>query len=70
MTGRIPTCWSHPNSSMPMFGGTELGEGVFDNSMGAYRYSRPILGSGVEEALRQVSVDPERFLRRGGIYDW
>ena len=42
----------------------------FDNSMGAYRYSGPILGSGVAEALRQVSVDPERFLRRGGIYDW
>ena len=42
----------------------------FDNSMGAYRYSGPILGSGVAEVLRQVSIDPERFLRRGGIYDW
>ena len=42
----------------------------FDNSRGAYTYSRPILGAGVSESLREVSIDPERFVRRGGIYDW
>lgn len=42
----------------------------FDNSRGTYTYSKPILGSGVAESLREVSIDPERFLRRGGIYDW
>lgn len=42
----------------------------FDNAQGTYNYSRPILEVGVEEALRDVSIDPERFCRRGGRYDW
>lgn len=42
----------------------------FDNTQGFYRYSQPILKVGVEEALRQVSIDPERFRQRGGEYDW
>lgn len=42
----------------------------FDNAQGAYTYSRPILKVGIEEALRDVSVDLERFLKRGGQYDW
>ena len=42
----------------------------FDNTQGFYRYSQPILKVGVEEALKQVSIDPERFHRRGGKYDW
>ena len=42
----------------------------FDNASGAHAYSQPILEVGVEEALRQVSADPRRFLSRGGLYDW
>lgn len=42
----------------------------FDNVQGTYRYSDPILKVGVEEALKQVSIDPERFRQRGGEYDW
>ena len=42
----------------------------FDNSQGFYRYSEPILKVGVAEALKQVSIDPERFHQRGGKYDW
>ena len=42
----------------------------FDNTQGTYNYSRPILEVGVEEALKDVSIDPERFCRRGGRYDW
>ena len=42
----------------------------FDNAQGFHRYSEPILKVGVVEALKQVSIDPERFLRRGGKYDW
>ncbi len=42
----------------------------FDNSKGYYRYSAPILKVGIEEALKQVSINPERFLQRGGKYDW
>ena len=42
----------------------------FDNAQGFYRYSTPILEVGVAEALKQVSIDPERFRQRGGEYDW
>ena len=42
----------------------------FDNAQGSYKYSDPILKVGVEEALKQVSIDPERFLQREGKYDW
>lgn len=42
----------------------------FDNAQGRYKYSDPILRVGVEEALKQVSNNPERFRQRGGKYDW
>ena len=42
----------------------------FDNAQGSYTYSHPILKVGVEEALKDISIDPERFLQRGGQYDW
>ena len=42
----------------------------FDNVAGHHTYSRPILEVGVEVALRDISIDPERFLSRGGSYDW
>ena len=42
----------------------------FDNISGHHTYSRPILEVGVEEALRDVSIAPEKFLSRGGSYDW
>ena len=42
----------------------------FDNAQGTYTYSLPILEVGVEEALKEVLIEPERFRRRGGRYDW
>ncbi len=42
----------------------------FDNVQGSYRYSEPILKVGVKVALKQVSIDLERFRQRGGEYDW
>ena len=41
----------------------------FDNAQGTHNYSDPILEVGVEEALKDISIDPERFLQRGGQYD-
>ncbi|MDE0297784.1 MAG: viperin family antiviral radical SAM protein [Candidatus Poribacteria bacterium] len=41
----------------------------FDNAKGTYTYSEPILKVGVEEALRQVSTDFQRFKERGGQYE-
>ena len=42
----------------------------FDNTMGRYTYSSRILDVGLEVALREVSVDPKTFGRRGGLYVW
>ena len=42
----------------------------FDNVQGVHNYSRPIIEVGVNEALKDVSVDSECFLQRGGRYDW
>lgn len=42
----------------------------FCNTEGRLRYSQPILEIGVLDAFRQVSFDHERFLERGGLYDW
>ena len=42
----------------------------FDNAQGAHTYSSPILKDGIGEALKDVKVDLERFLKRGGQYDW
>ena len=42
----------------------------FDNTQGVHNYSRPIIEVGVETALSDVSVDSQRFLQRGGSYDW
>lgn len=41
----------------------------YDNAKGAYSYSKPILKVGVEEALRQVSTNFQRFKERGGQYE-
>ena len=42
----------------------------FDNVQGTHSYSRPIIEVGAEEALKDVTVNPERFLQRGGKYHW
>lgn len=42
----------------------------FDNVAGTHVYSRPINQVGVENALREISVCPEKFLLRDGLYDW
>ena len=42
----------------------------FDNVAGFHTYSKPILEVGVEAALREVTIDPEKFLSRDGLYDW
>ena len=42
----------------------------FDNVAGHHTYSRHLLEVGVEEALRDVSIAPEKFQSRSGQYDW
>ena len=42
----------------------------FDNVAGIHLYSRPINQVGVDAALREVSVDADKFRLRDGLYDW
>lgn len=42
----------------------------FDNIHGCHHYSQPILEVGVENALKQVDYDFQKFASRGGLYDW
>ena len=42
----------------------------FDNVSGTHVYSRPINQVGVDMALREISVDPDKFRLRDGLYDW
>ena len=42
----------------------------FDNVSGTHTYSRSIVAVGPEEAYGDVSVDPDNFLARDGLYDW
>ena len=42
----------------------------FDNTKGSHAYSHPILEAGVAGVLQEVKIDPEKFDRRGGRYEW
>jgi radical S-adenosyl methionine domain-containing protein 2 len=42
----------------------------FENSTGSLLYSQPILEVGVLAAYEQAHPDSEKFLKRGGLYDW
>ncbi len=48
----------------------DLAGRFFDNVAGSHTYSRPILEVGVEEALKDVSMDASKFLSRRGLYAW
>lgn len=42
----------------------------FDNVDGRHRRSQPILEVGVAAAARQIRFAPDRFVARGGVYQW
>jgi len=42
----------------------------YDNAKGKHNYSRPILEVGARIAIQQVNYDFDKFIERGGIYDW
>lgn len=42
----------------------------FENTAGTHTYSDPILEVGVERALTQINLKRDKFLERGGIYQW
>lgn len=42
----------------------------FDNSKGTHNYSQPILDIGIRGAFSEINYDSEKFIERGGQYDW
>lgn len=42
----------------------------FDNATGTHNYSRQILEVGVRTAIQEVNYDLQKFIARGGQYDW
>lgn len=42
----------------------------YDNANGTHNYSKPILELGGGKAIQQVNYDFEKFISRGGQYDW
>lgn len=42
----------------------------YDNVDGKHNYSEKIIDAGVFEAIKQVNYSTEKFLNRGGLYDW
>jgi predicted cytidylate kinase len=42
----------------------------YDNAKGKHNYSRSILEVGARIAIQQVNYDFDKFIGRGGIYDW
>ena len=42
----------------------------FDNVAGTHVYSCPINQVGVYAALREVTIDTDKFGSRGGLYEW
>lgn len=43
---------------------------LFDNTQGHHTYSRSLIEHPLEACLEDVTVYRERFLARGGVYDW
>lgn len=42
----------------------------FDNTNGSHTYSKSILEVGVDAAMKEVSINYSKFLKRGGLYKW
>lgn len=43
---------------------------LIDTTSNKYLYSEPVLKIGLDQALKQINVDINKFIRRGGIYKW
>ena len=42
----------------------------FDNTAGRHTYSRPILAEGIDAAWADIRFHLDRFVDRGGVYQW
>lgn len=42
----------------------------FDDTKGVHTYSQPILKVGILNALSEVRFDKDKYIKRGGVYNW
>ncbi len=42
----------------------------FDDTKGKHTYSQPILDIGIQNAIKQITFNKDKFQERGGIYDY
>jgi radical S-adenosyl methionine domain-containing protein 2 len=42
----------------------------FDNANGSYRYTQSIIDVGVNAALKKTAFDFQKYVTRGGMYNW
>lgn len=43
---------------------------LFENSAGRHTYSSPLQHNDIERCLSEINLNRERFIGRGGIYNW
>jgi len=43
---------------------------LFENSLGKHSYSDSLIGNDVEACLKQIHLNREMFIERGGLYAW
>lgn len=43
---------------------------LFENTNGKHTYSSPLQHSEMEKCLSEINLNRDRFLKRGGIYNW
>jgi len=42
----------------------------FENTIGKYIYSTPILKNGIESAYKEMNYNYKKFIGRNGLYNW
>lgn len=63
----VPETTSHIKGSYVMI---DPAGRFFDNAEGKYNYSDPILEVGIEEAYNSMNYSSQKFIDRGGVYNW
>lgn len=43
---------------------------LFENSKGVHTYSQPLQDNDIDVCLSEISLDRNKFIKRGGIYKW
>ena len=73
LTGRdISTDFMVPENNEAMTGSYLLVDQgrLFENSQGKHTYSDSLIKQSMEHCIKQINLDRDMFIKRGGIYNW